>query len=122
MKSQAQAVGLSRIAQLEVKNAFRLAVFRKWITPEQEQRVQSLFESDIQQGFLKPLPFTVDEIFAEAEFLSFSYTASLGNRSMDVLHVACARLAELTVFATFDARQRNLAEKVGLCPVPRPNG
>lgn len=118
MASQSQEVGLSRIARLEVKNAFRLAVFREWIHPEQERRVQSLFDSDLTGGFLRLLPFTVDEIFEEAEHLSFSHTATHGNRSLDVLHVACARLANLKVFASFDTRQRNLAAKAGLSPVP----
>jgi len=115
---QAQEVGLSRIARLEVKNAFRLAVFREWITPEQEQRVHALFDSDVHEGFLCPLPFTVDEIFSEAERLSRTYTSALGNRSLDVLHVACARLSELKVFASFDTRQRKLGERVGLESVP----
>lgn len=44
-------------------------------------------------------------------------TAS-GNRSSDVMHVSCAQLAELTVFASFDARQRKLAESVGLRLAP----
>jgi predicted nucleic acid-binding protein len=119
MTSQAQEVGLSRIARLEVTNAFRLAVFREWISPEQEKRVQSLFETDAKDGFLRPLPFTVDEVFREAEHLSSAFTPSLGNRSLDVLHVACARLAELKVFASFDARQCKLAEQVGLKIVPQ---
>lgn len=118
MTSQAQEVGLSRISRLEVKNAFRLAVFREWISPEQEMRVQALFETDLKDGFLRPLPFTVDEVFGEAERLSSAFTPSMGNRSLDVLHVACARLAEIKVFASFDARQRNLAERAGLQTVP----
>lgn len=69
-------------------------------------------------GFLRPFPFSADEIFTEAERLSHAYTARSGNRSLDVLHVACARISELKVFASFDDRQRKLAEKVGLRTVP----
>lgn len=116
--SRSQGIGLSRIAQLEVQNAFRLAVFRKWITPPMQQRVQAVFESDLRDGFLCPLPFTVDEVFAEAESLSKAHTASSGNRSPDVLHIACARLSDLKVFASFDERQRSLGKVVGLSLAP----
>lgn len=115
----ATRIGLSSLARLEVKNAFRLAVFREWITESQEARVQSLFDSDQQDGFLSPLPFTVEEIFSEAERLSKGHTACFGNRSLDVLHVACARVAGLDVFASFDIRQRKLAKQTGFITIPR---
>jgi len=118
MKARPQEIALSRIAALEVKNAFRLAVFREWITSAQLDRVQSLFDADASGGFLRPVPFPVDELFAESERLSQAYTAASGNRSLDVLHVACARHSELAVFASFDLRQRYLAKKVGLRLVP----
>lgn len=118
MKSNPQEIALSRIAGLEVKNAFRLAVFRGWITTAQESRVQTLFDLDSSGGFLRPIPFSSDDIFAEAERLSTTHTAISGNRSLDVLHVACALLTELKGFASFDARQRKLAGKVGLRVVP----
>ncbi|HKJ90775.1 MAG TPA: type II toxin-antitoxin system VapC family toxin [Oceanipulchritudo sp.] len=118
METRPQEIALSRIAGLEVKNAFRLAVFREWITPGQAERVQALFDTDSSGGFLRPIPFTADEVFAEAERLSQAHTALSGNRSLDVLHVACARLTKLKVFATFDERQRKLAQKVGLQVTP----
>ena len=118
MDAHPQQIALSRIAALEVRNAFRLAVFRKWITPAQERRVQALFDSDCGDGFLRPVPFSSDEIFAEAERLSRTHTSRSGNRSLDVLHVACARLTDLEVFASFDERQRRLAEKIGLRVAP----
>lgn len=34
------------------------------------------------------------------------------------MHIACAQVAELTVFASFDERQRKLASLVGLQVVP----
>ena len=118
MLSNPQQIALSRIAALEVRNAFRLAVFRGWITPEQDKQLQTLFHSDSNGGFLQPVPFSSDDVFAEAERLSKAETAMLGNRSLDVLHIACARLTELNGFASFDERQRNLARKVGLQLIP----
>jgi predicted nucleic acid-binding protein len=111
-------VALSRIAGLEVRNAFRLAVFRGWISAAQEARVQALFDADASGGFLHPVTFATDEVFFAAERLSHAHTAVSGNRSLDVLHIACARVAELEVFASFDERQRKLASLQGLQVVP----
>lgn len=118
MKEYPAGIALSRIAGLEVKNAFRLALYRQWIQAIQEARVQSLFDEDSDGGFLRSVPFATDEIFSEAERLSRSHSKHFGSRSLDVLHVACARVIELQDFASFDARQRELAESVGLRVVP----
>ena len=118
IKAHSGGVALSRIASLEVRNAFRLAVFRGWITPLQENRLQGLFMSDSKGGFLRSLSFATDEVFAESERLSDLYTAASGNRSLDVLHVACALVANLKIFASFDARQRKLAQSVELRLAP----
>jgi predicted nucleic acid-binding protein len=118
MKLHTGGVALSRIARLEVKNAFRLAVFRGWINTEQEGRVQALFDADQSGGFLHPFTFATDEVFTAAERVSRLHTSVSGNRSLDVLHVACAQIAELSVFASFDGRQRKLAEAVGLRVIP----
>jgi predicted nucleic acid-binding protein len=118
MKLHAAGVGLSRIAGLEVRNAFRLAVFRGWITSLQEARIQALLATDLKGGFLLPLSFAIDEVFAESERLSEQHTSKSGNRSLDVLHVACAQVADLKIFASFDGRQRKLAESTGLRLAP----
>jgi predicted nucleic acid-binding protein len=46
--------------------------------------------------------------------LSQTYTPSLGTRSLDALHVACAVELNLRQFLTFDARQQQLAQAAGL--------
>lgn len=113
-----ECVALSPIAGLEVKNAFRLAVFRGWISADQSARVQALFDADVSGGFLRPIKFVTDEVFFAAEHLSHLHTADSGNRSLDVLHVACAQVAELKVFASFDERQRKLAVSQCLRVIP----
>ena|SRR5258708_611253 len=46
--------------------------------------------------------------------LSRKYTAKLGTRSLDVLHVACAQELKLRNFVTFDVGQQELAAAVGM--------
>ena len=85
MKLHTVGVGLSGIAGLEVRNAFRLAVFRGWITSLQEARVQALLASDLNGGFLCPLSFAKDEVFAQSERLSEQHTSGSGNLQRFVL-------------------------------------
>lgn len=57
-----------------------------------------------------------------AAALSRAYSAKLGTRSLDVLHVASALELDLRSFLTFDSRQQELASAVGLklvVPSPR---
>jgi predicted nucleic acid-binding protein len=49
-----------------------------------------------------------------AALLSERHSATIGTRSLDVLHVAVARSLRAGEFVTFDARQRTLALALGL--------
>ncbi len=50
----------------ELRNAFRLAMFRKTLTPEQCQAVFGDIEIDISAGMLIETPVAWAEVFAEA--------------------------------------------------------
>ncbi|MGH9491039.1 MAG: PIN domain-containing protein [Terriglobales bacterium] len=56
--------------------------------------------------------------FADAERLAARYTPTLGTRTLDMLHVACARSLKAILFITFDPRQAALARAVGLTVAP----
>ena len=47
-----------------------------------------------------------------------STSASLGTRSLDLMHVAAAMLLEATAFLSFDHRQRKAAAAEGLGVFP----
>jgi predicted nucleic acid-binding protein len=51
-------------------------------------------------------------------FLSAEYSGDLGSRSLDLLHVAAALEAGCRTFASFDVRQRRVAESCGLALIP----
>jgi predicted nucleic acid-binding protein len=53
-------------------------------------------------------------ISTEAERLSAGFTARIGTRSLDILHVANALVLGATSFLTFDKRQAELAKSAGL--------
>ena len=98
----------------ELRNAFRLAVFRRAITPERWRAVLAAIETDTVAGALVETPVAWAEVYAEAEALSAAHTATLGTRAFDVLHVAAAAALGTKDFYTFDTRQKALASKAGM--------
>ncbi len=98
----------------ELRNAFRLSVFRGHIDDRECQRLIQLVESDASDGCLLDVPLAWTEVFAEAEALSAAHTGKLGTRAFDILHVAAAVVLGALAFYTFDARQKALAKKAGL--------
>ncbi|PYS09059.1 MAG: hypothetical protein DMG17_27765 [Acidobacteria bacterium] len=46
--------------------------------------------------------------------LSEQHSAAYGTRSLDIIHVATAKLSRIEEFVSFDSRQRDLASAIGL--------
>ena len=104
--------------RLELRNALALAVFRGRITPQQEQRVWQDVTKDLRAGLLAPTSLNWYVALRSATFLSVQHCTATGCRSLDVLHIAAARKLASTEVFTFDARQRSLAQRVGLTARP----
>ena len=100
----------------ELRNAFRLAVFRKAMTEERYEAVIAGVEADTKTGVLVETPVSWAKVYSEAEALSVAHTKTLGTRGFDILHVASAIALGTKNFLTFDARQKSLAVKAGLKP------
>jgi len=111
-------LALTPVQRHELCNAFRLAVFRRDMTPEQCSILLKTIETDVQAGVLVETPMAWADVYAEAETLSAAHTAKLGTRATDVLHVAAAVALGVKYFYTFDARQAALAVKAGLTVKP----
>lgn len=100
--------------QLEFRNALRLRVFRKEITPAQRDASLNLLLADLANGVLVHADVPQNSLMIEAERLSASHSERLGTRSLDILHVAAALLLGSNQFHTFDTRQAKLAKAAGL--------
>jgi len=108
----------SHLHSIEIPNAIRLKRFRGEITKAQENAANRAFLSDIETGVLTPCEYDLGEVFLLAERLSAKHSATLGSRSLDLLHVAAAIEAGATHFASLDARQRKVASFNGLKLLP----
>jgi predicted nucleic acid-binding protein len=98
----------------ELRNAFRLAVFRGDMATQQCQALLGTVEMDLQAGALADTALTWADVYTQAETLSASHTEQLGTRGSDVLHVAAALALGVKEFYTFDTRQKALAAAAGL--------
>ena len=98
----------------ELRNALRLAVFRRDMTAQQCRTLLGTIEADMQTGALAETALTWADVYAQAETLSAGHTEQLGTRGSDVLHVAAAVALGVKEFYTFDTRQKALAGKAGL--------
>jgi predicted nucleic acid-binding protein len=105
---------LTQWQALEVKNAIRLKAFRAEITAAEMMRSLTAFEQDIATGRWQRPVYTVAAVEQRAEELSAGHSATLGCRTLDIIHVAAALVLEAKEFVTFDTRQAALAKQAGL--------
>jgi predicted nucleic acid-binding protein len=104
---------------LEIRNALRLKRHRRELTRLQMEGALGNLQDDIESGFLHIPDLDFQTVFYQTELLSAAYTALIGTRSLDILHVAAASMLGCRQFASFDRRQRMLARKAGLTILPR---
>jgi len=105
-----QPLGVTPLHELEVRNAMRLRRFRREISESEYAAALADWAADHATGVLALLPVPWPATWREAERLSATQTATLGCRSLDLLHVACALAVGAKTFLTFDGRQRQLAQ------------
>ncbi len=103
--------------RLELRNALSLALFQQRLTPPEVQAAWQEVENDCATGLLVARGGLWHRVTVEAEASAVNDTPVIGCRTLDVLHVAAARLMGLAEFCTFDARQSSLAVRVGLIAV-----
>ena len=118
MQNVTEAIPLTPLVAMEFRNALRLAVFRQQINEAERAVAWKSFENDIASGVLEEATAEIRAVHSEAESLCDQFTATIGVRTLDLLHVACARVLGRTEFLSFDKRQRALAQAVGMSVLP----
>lgn len=99
---------------IEVRNAIRLKAFRGEITPIEMNESITAFQQDVTSGRWQVPDFNTALIEQKTEELSAAHSATLGCRTLDIIHVAAALLIGAKDFVTFDPRQSALARQAGL--------
>jgi predicted nucleic acid-binding protein len=106
-------VWLTPFNRVELAHTFYLKVFRARVSAAEAQLAWIDFEQDCTQGVwnLVELPRAAWDTCID---LARRYGPTLGIRTLDSLHVACALELKAERFWTFDERQARLAEAIGL--------
>jgi predicted nucleic acid-binding protein len=97
----------------EVENAIFQQVFLKRLSLLEAQRAASDFQRDILTGLWISIEFP-DRAWNTCSTLARQFGPTLGIRTLDSIHVACALELRANKFWTFDDRQARLAQAVGL--------
>lgn len=113
LEAQDDPIPVWEIQEMELRNAFRLKVFWNEWTTEQAERQEALFLDRRRRGLYYTPDIQRSELFTTFLELTLQ-TPTLGCRTLDILHVAAAKQQEISLFLTFDQRQRKLALASGL--------
>ncbi|MCP5520833.1 MAG: type II toxin-antitoxin system VapC family toxin [Verrucomicrobiales bacterium] len=103
---------------LELRNAFELGVFRGLFASADAAAALRDMESDLRGGRLERIAVEWPVALRLSARFSALHSATIGTRSLDILHVAAAKTMRAVGFVSFDNRQRTLAAKVGLKVAP----
>ena len=109
---------LSELSVLEFLNATNLAVFRKEITGDARAIISQRFNSDLEAGIFRTLPVPSSKLYPTSARLSDTHSATLGTRSLDLMHVAAALILGAQTFLSLDSRQRAAAKAEGMKVLP----
>ena len=118
VRSLTQPLVYSALHRLEIRNAFSLAVFRGHQTQAQANAAWQNLEADFRARVLVPISIRWHAALRRAAAIAATETPTLGSRSFDILHVACAGQLGATEFLTFDQRQHRLATQLGFTVKP----
>lgn len=105
---------LTHVHKLEIVTAWQLKVFRQEITQSVVDQALGHLQDDIAAGIWEMPTYDLVDVFSQAELLSRRHTATLGARSLAILHAAAALLLSASAFVTADERQAALARAAGL--------
>jgi len=109
-----EAIGVSTLHLAECVSALRLKQFRGEGKAAQVSQAIANLDHDVRSRVLKIFPVDWDEAWRESRALSDAHAGVAGCRTLDALHVACARLLGARQFISSDRRQGALAKLAGL--------
>ena len=102
--------------ELEMATAMQLKVFRREATLDQSKAALDLVREDLTSGKLSRADVGLQSAMREAVVMSLAHAASIGCRSLDILHCALAKATRAEALVSSDARQLAVA-RMELIPV-----
>lgn len=119
LKTATLPVSFTELHGLEVRTALRLKHFRGELSSVELTGALRSLQEDLAAGLLAKPELDLGAMFNQAEVLSARHVGLTGARSLDILHVAAALELDVEAFASFDERQRAVAQRAGLKLLPK---
>jgi len=114
LSHRAVAVPYTRLIEIETVNTLHAKCFRKDITSRQLKQCLALIDDLLREGrFFRP-PLSLDDVVLESLRELPVITRSTGCRTLDLMHVASAKLLGWHEFVSSDQRQLQAAAKADL--------
>lgn len=104
---------LSNLTELEFFNAAERRFGRNQLSRAELEEAYASFEGDVANGVLQVLDIE-PATWAKTKELILRYTAPLGCRTADIIHVAAAIVIRADRMLTFDIRQKELVRLLKL--------
>lgn len=108
------AVPTTSLVELEMATAIQALAFRGEMTDEEAASALLLVEQLHREGKFHRVALSLDEMAAESLRLAPVVTSRTGCRTLDLLHIAAARLLGSSHFVSTDKRQLKAASLAGL--------
>ena len=89
MQQMPLPVLITALGELELVNAVQLRLFRKEVRSSEARAARAALRADLRDGVFA-IQALSEEMFAHARRLASRWTARLGTRSLDIIHVAAA--------------------------------
>ncbi len=110
-----EPIPLTLLCESEMLHGLRRAMAQKILTSAEHGAIFRQFKDDVAEGIFDRPSLDESVNHLKGRELSKRYTPEMpGLRWADIFHVASARLLEVEHFASFDTRQRALANAEGM--------
>ena len=114
IQKRGKSIIINSMQETELKNAFTLKAFRGDISQEELDKLLDKINKDFSMNRLKRVKVDWIKLWEMAGDYSLKYTKKIGCRTLDILHVAAARIMNAEVFVSNDDRQKELAQIIGI--------
>jgi len=114
MRRHSEPLPFTPLHRHELRNAIRLAVWRKMLDDIARRNAFRALDADLKQHILVHQPVAWADAFRETERIGGVVTGQTGIRAADLLHLGIAATLDAGEFLTFDATQRKAAVALGL--------
>jgi predicted nucleic acid-binding protein len=106
---------ISSLVEVESRNRLRNLALNGDLSEDDSRQAQESLSVLLTRGSLRRIHFRdTKSLAAESLRLITHFSPGLPHGTLDVLHVASARLLKSAVFLTFDENQRSLARAAGM--------